>query len=290
MLQLVGHPVPAVVAAAGQAVVRQASGPHDLRPGVVVLRILRQDLRVLLHRAQQALRQRVGDLHVPAVGEVPLHGVHHDVRAAAGRLVVRQGHGQFRVHDRELRPAVVAAVAALHQALFLRDHGAVAHFAARRRDGQDDAQGQAGRGLALVIIEIPHVAVVGHAVADGLRAVDGAAAAHGQQEVYAFLFAQFNAFVHQAQVRVRHRTAQGHKGNARRFQRIRDPLQQAGADHAAAAVMDQDLSAAEFLHQVGDPGFRALSENHFRGGIVIESEHRFSLRSFFCSAFMIIFD
>ncbi len=252
---------------------RQAAGPHHLGAGVVVLRVLHQDLGVGHHRAQQALGDGIGDLHVAAVGEVALHGVHHDVGASAGGLVVRQRHGELRVHDGEFGPGEVAAVTALDLALLFGDHGGVAHLAARGGEGQYHAQGQAGRGLALVVVEVPDVALVGHAVANGLGGVDRAAAAHGQQEVNALLLAQRDALVHQAQPRVRHRAAQRDIGDAGFIQRVRDLLQKPRAHHAAAAVVDQHLAAAEFPDQLRNPGLRVPAKDHLGGGVVLEIKH-----------------
>ena len=79
MLQSMGGKVVPFVPAAGQTVVGQAAGPHDLRPGLIVLRIDVKDRSVFHDRAQEALRQRVRYLHLRTVGEVPFHGMHHDI-------------------------------------------------------------------------------------------------------------------------------------------------------------------------------------------------------------------
>ena len=60
VLHFVGHEIAAGDAAAGEAVVREAARPHHLGPGLVVGRVGVEDDRVLHHRAQQALGQRVG--------------------------------------------------------------------------------------------------------------------------------------------------------------------------------------------------------------------------------------
>ena len=43
-----------------------------------------------------------------AVREIAFHCVHHDVRAAAGSLIIRQNHRKFRVHDCKARAAKIA--------------------------------------------------------------------------------------------------------------------------------------------------------------------------------------
>ena len=96
--QHVRRPVAAVIAAARQAVVGQAARPHHLCAGVQVLRIGMQDLRFRDDRAHQRLGHAVGDLHAAAVGEVALHGMHEDIRAAAAGLIVRQGERELRIH------------------------------------------------------------------------------------------------------------------------------------------------------------------------------------------------
>ena len=152
------------------------------------------------------------------------------------------------------------------------------HLAAGGGKGQDNAQGQACRCLPFVVIEIPDVALVGHAVADGLGGVNGASAADGQQEIHAFLFAQLNAFIHQAQPGIRHRAAEGHVGDGGRVQGVRDFFQQSGTDDASSAVVNQDLFAAELPDQGGNLCFRAFAEDHLGGRVVIESKHCFPSR------------
>ena len=56
VLDHVAGKIAAVVAAAGQVVVRQRAGPHHLGAGVVILRITVQDVRVPHHGAEQPLR------------------------------------------------------------------------------------------------------------------------------------------------------------------------------------------------------------------------------------------
>ena len=51
-----------------------------------------------------------------------------------------------------------------------------------------------------------------------------------------------------------------------------------GADDASAAVVNQDLFAAELPDQGGNLCFRAFAEDHLGGRVVIESKHCFPSR------------
>ena len=101
--------------------------------------------------------------------------MHHDICATAGGLIIRKCHRQFRVHDRESRTAVITAVSALHEALFLRDNGRITHLTSCRRDRQDNAQREASLRLSLIVIEIPDIAFVRDTITDRFRRVDRAA-------------------------------------------------------------------------------------------------------------------
>ena len=251
----------------------QTAGPHHLRTCIIVLRILVQDQRIFFHGPQQTFRECIGDLHITAVCKITLHRMHHDIRAAAGGLVIRQCHRQFRVHDRKFWPRVIAAVAAFHKSLFLRDHGRITHLAAGCRNRQDHTQRQTSGRLALVIIEIPHISFIGHTVADCLCRIDRAAAAYTEEKIHLFLFAEFDPFVYQSQVRIGHCTTQRHIWDPCFFQLIRYTCQQPGAYHAAAAVVYQHLRAAEFLYQIRHLILGVLAEYHFGRGIIVKTEH-----------------
>mgnify|MGYP007028319714 CR=1 FL=1 len=262
VLEFVGHKVASGDAAAGQAVVRETARPHHLGPGLVVGRVGVEDDRVLHHGAQQALGQRVGQLHIAAIGEIALHGVHHDVGAAGLGLIVGQGLGELGVHDGELRAADVVVVGPLLVGVHPGDDAAVGCFAARRRDGQDAGHRQAPRPCGCVRYSSQtSFSGFGQAVGDGLGRVDDAAAAHGQQEVDAVLFADADALVDLVEVGVRHDAAQRPAGNASLGQRIFGPVQHTGADGALAAVDDEDTGAAVFAHQRAHALFGAFAED-----------------------------
>ena len=172
--------------------------------------------------------------------------MHHDVGAAGLGLVVGQAHGELRVHHGKLGPGNVVVVGALLAGVFIGDDAAVAHLAAGGGDGEHHAHGHVGRRLALVVVELPHILVrLGQTVAYGLGGVDDAAAAHGQEEVHAFLPAQLYALSHLAQVGIGHNAAQLHMRDALRIQSRLYPVDEPGAHCALAAIVYEHLAAAE---------------------------------------------
>ena len=80
------------ISAAGEAVVGETSGPHHLGSRVIVVWIVHKDLRVRDHGAHKTFRNGIGDLHISAVCEIALHGMHQNIGAAAGCLVWRESH------------------------------------------------------------------------------------------------------------------------------------------------------------------------------------------------------
>ena len=184
------------VSAAGEVVVGQAARPHNAGAGVVVRRVLHRLLRRVHDRAHQPLGDGVRRLHRLIPGEVPLHCVRDDVRAAGRRLIRRQREHQLRVHQRELQAAEVAAQAALLAVLLVGDDRGIAHLAARGGDGQHAADGIRRLRRRFLFIEVPHIAVVGEAVSNRLRGIDHAAAADGEQKVNALFSAKLNTFTH----------------------------------------------------------------------------------------------
>ncbi len=163
-------------------------------------------------------------------------------------------------------------MSALDAGLLIGDDGVVAHLGAGCRDRQDNTYRQACRGFSLLDIEIPHVALLGirDTVADRLCGIDDRAAADGKDKVNTFFFAQFNALVDQAQVRVGDNAAQRDMADSLCIQRCTDPVDQTGADRALAAVVDQDLPAALCAHQRAQSVLSAFSEDHFCRCIVIK--------------------
>ena len=273
VFQTVAGKVAAVISAARQTVVGETAGPHDLSPGVIILRFLHQDLRVPDHRPHQPFRDFIRQLHVGDLCKIPLLRVHKDVRAAAGRLVCRERHREFRVADREFRPGQIAVVGALAPGLLVGDNAGVAHLAAGCRDGQDHAHRHAGIRSLRVLVELPDIAVQQHPVADSLAGVRDAAAAHCQKEVDALLFAKFDSFTDLGKMGIRDHAAQLAVSYAALFQRLFHAAYQPGPHRASAAVMDQDLRPAVLLHQLPGLIFRAASKVHLCRRVVYEIVH-----------------
>ena len=277
VLQTVADEVSRRDAAAGQVVMGQAARPHDLRPGLQILRLPVQDAGLSHHGAKQPLGQTVGEFEVAAIDKIALHGVHHDVRAAAHALVIRQGEGEARVHDGKARAGDVVVIAALVARVLLGEDGAVAGLGAGGGDGEDGAHGQHRLGRAGMGIELPHVLVrLAHAVGDGLGRVDHGAAADGQQKVRVHLLPQDDALVDLADARIGHHAAQRGVADACLLQRHQHLHQQAALDRALAAVDDQRVSAAEAAHAVPDLLHRAGAEEHLGGGVIDKVVHGIS--------------
>ena len=108
---------------------------------------------------------------------------------------------------------------------------------------------------------------------DGLGAVDGASAAHGEHAVALLAPREVNALVHLGVTRVGHRTAQQHAGNARLVQRLGDLLHQSGADYRAAAVVNQRAGAAQRLQLLARVALRAAAKDELRGNLPVEIQH-----------------
>ncbi len=183
------------------------------------MRIAGQHARIVHDVPHQRFAERVAERHVVVLVKIALHCVHENIRRAAGRLVGGQSHRQLRVHYGELCAGKVGVIGALERAFFVCDDAAVAHFAACDGDGQHDAERQTGGRFPLFFEKVPHVALVCSAVGDGLRGVDHAAAADGQNEIDALTAAKLDALINQRKVRIGHHAAQRHERNVFRFER-----------------------------------------------------------------------
>ena len=162
---------------------------------------------------------------------------------------------------------------ALEAAVDLRDDGGIAALAAGSRNGQHAAVRQSGDGLGLAAVEIPEIAVIRHAVGDGLCGIDCAAAAHGQQEVEIVLAAQADALIDKVAARIGLDAAELTVKNARSLKRGLNLIKQAAALNAAAAVDDQRAGAAGFLDEAADLMLRIASEDEFGGGTEFKIQH-----------------
>ena len=197
-----------------QIIVRQRAGPHDGSPVTIVLRILQHLWRRLHHRPQQCLGNGIRQQRVLILREVALHRVHHDVGGSSSRLIGRQRISALRVHDGKLTTAEVAVHATLQHSLVVGDHTARRHLRACSRDGEHHADGQARLWHGLPVPEIPHVARIPHAVADGLRRVDHATATHSEDEVHLLLLTERYTLLHLREQRIGHYPTQLYKADA----------------------------------------------------------------------------
>ena len=272
VFQFVAGPVPHQ-AALRQAVVRQASAPHDLRAGAIILRIRQHLEHIFLHGPQQGLRDAVGQVHVVLAGKIPFHRVHHDIRHAGRRLVRRQSIGQFGIQGGKPRPAEGAGNAPLVQVRFVGNHTGVAHLAARGREGEHAAHRQGRLRFRAAQEEIPHIARIGNPVRNGLAHIDHAAAAHRQQEIDSFFPAKVDTLPRHTQARIGDHTAKRQIINSFLRQLAANPVQQARPAHTATAEHDQHPGAAIFLQQGGHLLLRIPTENHLGRRVIRKSFH-----------------
>ena len=211
-----------------QVVVCQRTSPHNLGAVSIVFGVGKHFKDAVLHGAQQRLGNGVGQRHVFILREVALHGVHHDIGSTCCRLIGWQGVGQLRIHNAEAATAQVAVDAALQQSFVAGDNATVGHLAACCGNGQYDADRQTGLRRGLAGPEVPHIAVVAHAIADGLGRVDNASATYGEDEVYLFAATEFNAFVDLRQQRVGDDATQLDKADASLTQSVEGAVEQTG--------------------------------------------------------------
>ena len=112
VLQMMAVPV-LLTAHAHDVVMADHTGPHDVRPGLVVVGILHDPAALMEHGQQHALQHPVCHLHVRRIGEIALKGVGHDVRDAAGGLVGGQAFRKGGVQHGEAGPQAVGFRAVL---------------------------------------------------------------------------------------------------------------------------------------------------------------------------------
>ena len=113
MFQLVGSPVPAIGTASSKAIMREAGSPHDFCTGVIILRILFQNQRILHDSAKQCLADSVRHLHIRALVEVSFHRMHQNIHASALRLVIWKRICKFRIQDGKPAAAIFAFISTL---------------------------------------------------------------------------------------------------------------------------------------------------------------------------------
>ena len=252
----------------------KAARPHQLGARVVVVRVGERLFDVDHHGLEQALAHAVKKLRVFGVGEIALKGVHHDVHAAACRLVRRQRTGERGVHNGEARAGALVVDALFEPAILVGDDAGVACLAARGGDCQHRADGGARPGRCLAHEEIPDIKLgIGERVADSLCRVDHAAAADGEQKVRAGLLCERDAVAHAAEPRVRLHAAEQLIRDARGLERISAAAEQPRAHGAAAAVNDERMRAAAFADELAAAAFGVTPENDLRGNAILKVLH-----------------
>ena len=280
MLEAMAGPVATIRATAGQAVMAEGGGPHDFCARIIVFRIRHQDVCIGHHRAEQALGDRVGQLHGAAIVEVALHRVHADVRCTGHGLILRQSHRELRIHDGEARTCEIRVIGAFDTALVchLRDDGRVRHLGAGCCDRQYDALRGACARLALEIVEIPDVArgLIRDSVADGLCGVDDGTAADGKDEVDTFLPTELDALVDLAEVRVRYDTAKLDIADPGFLELLFNRRHEARLLHTLTSVVDQNLRRALLLHKLSGFRSRIRTKHHLRRCIINKWQHSIS--------------
>ena len=247
---------------------REAARPHETRPGLVIRRLLDRAARRSDLRAHGGLGKVIGKKIVVRRGDVKLHQVRHRVHDAVHHLVFRQTVGQRRIKNGEAREFPLAVIAVFLAGGEIRYDGGLVQLAARGRDGEDNAEGNARfRRLPVYIKLFPEIALRRSSHGDGFGAVDRAAAADGEDEVDLVFPAKLDALVHLFGARVRHNAGQLEDIFSRRAQRIGHAVIQPGAPDAAAAVGEKDIRAelAQLLRQAAH-GVRAEVDAH---GIII---------------------
>ena len=281
VLQMVAVPV-LLTAHAHNVIVAHHTGPHDVRPRLVVVRIIHDSAPLVEHGQQNALQHPVRDLHVRRIGEIALKGVGHDVRDAAGRLISGQAFREGRVQHGEARPEAVGFRAVLLQRFLVGDDGIRGAFAAGGGNGQDGAHRQSLL-RHLPGEKVPEIAVIGYADGDGLGGIDDAAAAHGQNEVDLFPAAEVDALIDKAAAGIGLHAPQLHGIQVFFLQAGHDPVQQAGAFGGLPAVDHQHPAAAKALDIPAGLRLPVLSEHEVGRAVKIKVPHRnapLNIRSF----------
>jgi len=129
--------------------------------------------------------------------------VAHDVGDAVGDLDRGERKAASRVEDRKTREEAIGVDRAFEKPFLFCNDGAGAGLAARRGDGEDGSHRERLLRKCFSSIEIPYVTRVGNTCGDRLCRVDGASAAHGEDEVYAVFATQLDSLVDEAEARVR---------------------------------------------------------------------------------------
>ncbi len=232
----------AVGQAAGEAVDGPGAGPHQVGARFVVIRMGEGDRRVLDDGLHHAFLEAVEHIHAALfIDEVVFHNMGENVGAAAGGLVLADGIGQRRVQERNRRAEVRVGDDELLLGFRVGDHADGVHFGAGRSEGEDGHDREAFADGRFTDAEIPSVAVIEGGRRDTLRTVDDGAAADGEEDVNAFVFADLGAGVDGGHLRVRIHARKLEPGQARLFDGVDDLVIQTGALDGTAAIYNKHL-------------------------------------------------
>ena len=128
VLQLMTCPVPACRSTSGQTIMRQASCPHHLCSCFIIVRLLHKDPCILHNCPDQMLTKSIRKIQILFLVKITLHGMHHNVHAAAGRLILWKSHCKLRIHHSKSGTAAIISIAAFQPSILIGDHRRIAHF------------------------------------------------------------------------------------------------------------------------------------------------------------------
>ena len=197
--ELMLHPVDAPghgLAHVQKAVDGPGSVPHQVGPGLIVVRGLDGFGAVLDAGAEDGLRQALRQVVVLNGAEIVLEGVGHNVRRARGGLGGGEGIGVGGVQNGHGGVAAGPGEGLLLVGFRVGNDGDIVHLGAGGRHGQHGEDGQGPLRRQLLAGEVPGVPVVEGPGGHALGAVDNAAASQGQHAVQPLLPAEAHALPH----------------------------------------------------------------------------------------------
>ena len=209
VFDLVARPI-AKAAFTGSVVMGKRTAPHNFCTSIVVGGVCFKNLSVAHGGFQNAFADSVDNVQLMNIfcSEETFQGMHHNIYTTACSLVCRKSVGQFRIQDAEFAVSIGRCQATFQPAVFVGDYGRSTHFTTSSCNGKYCCGGDATGYCTFAFIIFPNVAFVGKTVRNSFSTVDGATAANSEDEVNAFCFAQFNAFINFGKTRVRNNTAQ----------------------------------------------------------------------------------
>ena len=182
----------------------ERTAPHNFCTSIVIGRIFFKNLSVAHGCFQNVFADSVDDVQLMNVfcGEETFQGVHHNINTTTCSLVSRKGVGQFRIENAEFAVSVGRSQTTFQPTVFVGDYGGSTHFTTSSCNGKYCCSGDATSNGAFAFIIFPNVAFVSKTISNSFGAVDYATATNSEDEVNAFCFAQFNAFVNFGKARV----------------------------------------------------------------------------------------